>query len=143
MRTIYQHAPWRVPGASLARSFALGSYSPVRLGDPGRFFVGEAFAPVGGQVDRALIVVQERVTEPLVDRPIEGVNITRPVCRCKFGKLKRDPAMLGEGCSSPTAGGSGSATYDASGTGSSEIGVGTIALAAAGGVAALWLLGVL
>jgi hypothetical protein len=105
-----------------------------------------------GSMNRTLILVNERASLPdmpvVLDRegwgpePVEGVDITRPVCRCKFGQ---GDAELGQGCSAPTAGGSGSAEFGA-GEGSGEAGdsnIGTIVLVGAAGAGLLALLGVI
>lgn len=71
---------------------------------------------------------------------VDGVEVTRPICRCKFGQ----GAELGQACSKPTAGGSGSASYgvgDEAHAGDSNIA--TVALVGAAGVGLLFVLGIL
>lgn len=148
MRTLYQSSPWQAATSPVARSQAFGFHAPTRLGDPSGYFAGEPFMPVGGPriPSRSVILAAPRRTLAQTEQPIEGVNITRPVCRCKFGNLQRD-SSLGQGCSRPTGGGgSGSATFDGNvepPTSGQGVDVGTIALVGVGGVAALFLLGIL
>lgn len=101
-----------------------------------------------GSMNRTLILVNERrdpgydpVQLNMDESLIEGVDITRPICRCKFA---HNGANLGQGCSKPTSGGSGSAEFgtpDGGEAGDSNIG--TIAVAGAIGVGVLLLLGVI
>lgn len=157
MRTAYQASPWRAATTPLARTLSFAAPAPERLGDPSAFFSKAPFiparpvgAPPMGGMNRTLILVDERrVPAPAYD-PLaleldesltEGVDITRPVCRCKFG---RGDAELGQGCSSPTAGGSGEAAFGAGDGGSSgDSNVGTIALAGVAGIGLLALLGII
>jgi hypothetical protein len=129
------------------------------LGDPSTFFSKAPFlparpvgAPIIGSTNRTLVLVSERVDAPdmpnvVLDRegwgpegPIEGVDITRPMCRCKFSSN----SQLGQGCSRPSAGGSGSAEFGAGDGGAAgDSNIGTIAIVGAVGIGALFLFGVL
>lgn len=157
MRTAYQASPWRAATTPLARSLSLGARLPERLGDPSAFFSRAPFiparaigAPALGDLNRTMILVNERVSPPAYDAAalefdedlVEGVDITRPVCRCKFAE--GGSANLGQSCSAPTAGGSGSAQFGAGdGEKSDGMSAGTIALVSVAGVGALFLLGIL
>lgn len=149
MRTAYQASPWRAATTPLARSLSFASLAPQRLGDPSDFFSKVPFipaqpvgVPMGG---RSLIPTDSRgASAPGVrglGEMLDGVEVTREVCRCKFAQ---GGAELGQSCSKPTAGGSGSAEYgvgDEAHAGDSNIG--TVVLAGAAGVGLLFLLGVL
>jgi len=148
MRTAYQASPWRAATTPLARSLSFASPAPQRLGDPSEFFSKVPFiparpvgVPMGG---RSLIPADSREDyAPSVrglGEMLDGVEVTRPICRCKFGQ----GAELGQSCSKPTAGGSGSAEYgvgDEAHAGDSNIA--TVVIAGAAGVGLLFLLGVL
>jgi len=152
MRTMYQASPWKAANVPIFRSSALGRHTPERLGDPSNFFSRENFIPtrpLGAPVlGRAIILANERIVRApeLEDSTMgqgerEGIDITRPVCRCKFAK---HDAQLGQGCSTPTAGGSGSAEFGASDAAPSQgPKMETILVAGAVGVGILLLLGVL
>lgn len=134
MRTMYQASPWKAANVPIFRSSAFGRHTPERLGDPSAFFSRESFVPtrlIGAPVLGRSLGEGER----------EGIDITRPVCRCKFAKHE---GQLGQGCSTPTAGGSGSAEFGASDvTPSQGPKMETILVAGAVGVGILLLLGVL
>lgn len=152
MRTMYQASPWKAANGPIFRSSAFINHTPERLGDPSAYFSRERFIPtrqLGTPVlGRALVLANERLVQmPDVDEPLmgqgerEGIDITRPVCRCKFAHNNTE---LGQACSQPTAGGSGSASFGAGETPSSEgPKLETILIAGAVGVGALLLLGVL
>lgn len=161
MRTSYQAAPWKAATTPLARSLTFASHSAERLGDPSGFFSKAPFLParpVGipmiGSVDRTLILVNERAeeapmepsmgpsAEPNLDDLVEGVDITRPICRCHFAG---EGSQLGQSCSKPTGGGSsGSAQFGAGETKPSEgPSTGTILVAGAVGVGLLYVLGII
>lgn len=162
MRSSYQASPWAADTTPVARSLSFAAHRPERLGSPSSFFSKAPFLPtrpVGmpgmGETSRTLVLVNERVgVDPstlydpaaLESDPdlVENVDITRPICRCKFSGM-HGPHRLGQSCSLPSSGGSGSAEYGAGETeGDSEgMGLGTIALIGAGGIGALLLLGVL
>lgn len=160
MRTSYQAAPWKAATTPLARSLSFAGHAPQRLGDPSAFFSKAPFiparpigAPMIGGVDRTLIVVNESAPRPdmetILDQdswgsrePVEGVDITRPICRCKFASN----SQLGQGCSKPSSGGSGSAEFGAGespATASSGPSLGTVAVVGVVGLGALYLLGII
>jgi len=162
MRSSYQASPWAADITPLARSLSFAVHRPERLGSPNAFFSKAPFLPtrpVGlplmGASSRTLVLVNESVgSDPslsydplaLENDPnlVESVDITRPICRCKFAGM--NGPHMGQSCSLPSSGGSGSAEYgagDGAGEPSEGMSLGTIALVGAGGVAALFLLGVL
>jgi len=156
MRTMYQASPWKAAAMPVFTSSAFQRHTPSRLGDPSAFFAPEKFIPTRplgapirmGSMNRTLILMNEN------DRPaydldldptlVEGVDITRPICRCKFAGNGGDHE-LGQSCSKPTAGGSGSAEFSGGEEGAKPQGpgIGTIVAAGAVGVGVLFLLGVL
>lgn len=150
MRTMYQISPWKAANGPVFRSSAFGRHTPQRLGDPSAFFSPERFIPtrqLGAPVlGRAVILAPERIVHvpdetTLGEGEREGIDITRPVCRCKFAHNNTE---LGQACSAPTAGGSGSAQFGAGETAPSEgPKLETILIAGAVGIGALFLLGVL
>jgi hypothetical protein len=105
-----------------------------------------------GGMNRALILVNVTPDEPVVldrggwgpEEPVEGVDITRPICRCKFAQ--DSGSELGQaGCSAPSAGGSGSAEFG-TGDNTAKSGgpdLGTIAVVGVVGLGALYLLGII
>lgn len=152
MRTMYQASPWKAANGPIFRSSAFGRHTPERLGDPSAYFSRDRFVPtrqLGAPVlGRALVLANERIVQAPEPEEItlgqgerEGIDITRPVCRCKFAHYGSE---LGQGCSAPTAGGSGSAEFGASeATPGSGPKLETILVAGAVGVGVLLLLGVL
>lgn len=102
-----------------------------------------------GSMNRALILVNATPDEPIIldrggwgpEEPVEGVDITRPICRCHFAG---EGSQLGEGCSKPTSGGSGSAEFGAGdNTAKAGPGLGTIAVVGVVGLGALYFLGII
>jgi len=165
MRTLYQASPWKAAEGPVFRSNALGRHTPERLGNPSAFFSRAPFiptrpvgAPIIGATDRTLILVNEQDDgssdataidmDTVLDRdgwgqgePVEGVDITRPVCRCHFAG---EGSQLGQACSKPTAGGSGSAEFGAGeAAAAGDNNIGTIVVAGAVGVGVLLLLGII
>lgn len=155
MRTLYQVSPWKADASPVFHSHAFNRHTPERLGDPSAFFSKAPFiptrpvgAPIIGVTDRTLIMVNERNGEAydsmaldMDEGLVEGVDITRPICRCKFA---HNGAELGQSCSAPTAGGGGSASFGAGGEAASGgPSIGTIAIGAGIGVGVLLLLGIL
>jgi hypothetical protein len=148
MRTMYQASPWKAANGPFFRSSAFDRHMPERLGDPSAYFSGERFLPTrsGGApvLGRALVLPNQRIVHApsgLGQGDREGVDVTRPICRCDFTK---HGANLGQACSAPTAGGSGSAEFgagDAAPSGGPKME--TILVAGAVGVGVLLLLGVL
>lgn len=152
MRTLYQASPWKAANGPVFRSSAFGRHTPERLGDPSAYFSRDRFIPTrqlgAPALGRTLVLPNERLVHaPEVDEATmgqgerEGVDVTRPICRCHFAG---DGSQLGQACSAPTAGGSGSAQFGA-GEGAPSEGpkLETILVAGAVGVGVLLLLGVL
>lgn len=152
MRTMYQASPWKAANGPVFRSAAFQYHMPERLGDPSAYFSRERFIPtrqIGAPVlGRALVLPNERLVQaPEADESMmgqgerEGIDITRPVCRCKFAHNNTE---LGQACSQPTAGGSGSAQFGAGEEPkSSGPNIETILAVGAVGVGILFLTGVL
>lgn len=149
MRTMYQASPWKAANGPFFRSSAFDRHMPERLGDPSGYFSGERFIPTrqpsAPVLGRALVLPNQRIirvpNSELGQGDREGIDVTRPICRCEFAN---HGANLGQACSTPTAGGSGSAEF---GAGEAAPGGGpkieTILVAGALGVGVLFLLGVL
>jgi hypothetical protein len=121
MRTLYQASPWKAASTPVFRSFAFDRHVPERLGDPSGFFSKAPFIPT---------------------RPV-GVPIMGGVNRSLVLAKERGGAELGQACSKPTAGGSGSAEFGAGDGAAGDSTIGTIAVVGVVGVGALFLLGVI
>ena len=156
MRTMYQASPWKAAAVPVFTSSALRRHTPSRLGDPSAFFAPEKFIPTRplgapvrmGSMNRTLILMSEQDPDAydidLDPTLVEGVDIARPTCRYSFAG-NGGSRELGQSCSKPTAGGSGSAEFSGGDEAvkSGGPGIGTIVAAGAVGVGVLFLLGIL